>query len=167
LGARISSIFPVRSSQLLVPSFICGYDAVVTVAVKVIHTLYAADIVVAKMTLLEKKACPCPLDYPCHTFHLNIVVTIAMELVVIAHIDCCKVVPATVDAVIVVVVTFTVVDRTAADADIDCTAADFVRPHFASVVIIDSSVIVYIAVKVALTLFAMDIVVAKMALLEE
>jgi len=140
----------------LVPSFICGYDAVVTVAVKVIHTLFAADI-----------ACTYPLDYPCHTFHLNIVATIAMELVVIAHIDCCKVVPATVDAVIVVVVTFTVVDYTAADADIDCTAADFVRPHFASVVIIDSSIIVSVAVRVSLPLFAVYIVVAKMALLEE
>ena len=110
-----------RSSQSLVPSFICGYDAAVTIAVKVIHTLYAADIVVTKMTLLEKKACPCPLDYPCHTFHLNIVVTIAMELVVIAHIDCCKVVPATVAIVVNVVAADVTVDCNAADAVIDCT----------------------------------------------
>ena len=46
------------------------------------------------MALLEKKACPCPLDYPCHTFHLNIVGTAAMELVAIAHVDCYVTVPA-------------------------------------------------------------------------
>ena len=106
-----------------------------------------------KMALLEKKACPCPLDYPCHTFHLNIVVTAAMELVAIAHVDCYVTVPAD-------VATAAVVAAVAADA-VDCTAADFVGHHVAFVVIIDSSVFVAVAMKVALTLFAVDIMVAK------
>ena len=44
-------------------------------------------------------------------------------------------------------------------------AADFVSPHDAFVVIVDSAVVVAVAVKVALTLFAVDIVVVKIALL--
>ena len=99
-----------------------------------------------KMALLEKKACPCPLDYPCHTFHLNIVVTAAMELVVIAYVDCHMTVPAAVATAAVTAAA--VVAAVAADA-VDCTAADFVGHHVAFVVIIDSSV------------FAVDIMVAK------
>ena len=117
------------------------------------HTLFAGDVVVAKMALLEKKACPCPLDYPCHTLHLNIVVTVAMELVAIAHVDCYVTVPAD-------VATADVVAAVAADA-VDCTAADFVGHPVAFVVIIDSSVFVPVAIKVALTLFAVDSMVAK------
>ena len=117
------------------------------------HTLFAGYFLVTKMALLEKKACPCPLDYPCHTFHLNIVVTADMELVAIAHVDCYVTVPAD-------VATAAVVAAVAADA-VDCTAADFVGHHVAFVVIIDSSVFVAVAVKVALTLFAVDIMVAK------
>ena len=73
-----------------------------------------------------------------------------MELVAIAHVDCYVTVPAAVATAAVV----------AADA-VDCTAADFVGHHIAFVVIIDSSVFVAVAIKVALTLFAVDIMVAK------
>ena len=156
-----------RSSQSLVPSFICGCDVVGVVAVKVIDTLFAVAIVVAKMALLEKKAGACPLDYPCHTFHLNIVATITMELVVIAHVDYYVVVPATVAAVVdVIAADVTVVVATDAGAAVNCAAADFGRPPFVSIVSIDSSIIVSVVVKVALTQFAVYIGVVKMALLE-
>ena len=65
----------------------------------------------AKMALLQEKARPCPLDYPCHLFHHNFVAAVTMKLVVIAHVDYWVVVPAAI-----------------AVANIDCTAADCVDP---------------------------------------
>ena len=111
-----------------------------------------------KMALLEKKACSCPLDYPCHTYHLNIVVTAAMELVAIAHVDCYVTVLA---AVATAAVTAAVVAAAVAADAVDCTAADFAGHHVSFVVIIDSSVFVAVDMKVALTLFAVDIMVEK------
>ena len=110
-----------------------------------------------KMALLEKKACPCPLDYPCHTFHFSIVATAAKELVAIAHVDCHVTVPA---AVATAAVTAAVAAAVAADA-VDCTAAGFVGHHVTFVVIIDSSIFVAVAMNLALTLFAVDSMVAK------
>ena len=80
-----------------------------------------------------------------------------MELVAIAHVACYVTVPADVATAAVAAA---VVAAVAADA-VDCTAADFVGHHVAFVVIIDSSVFVAVAIKVALTLFAVDIMVAK------
>ena len=85
---------------------------VVAVAVKVALTLFAVDIVVVKIALLEEKAHPCSLDYPCHLFNQNFVAAVVVELVMIAHVDCCVVVPV----------------AAAAATAVDCTAADFVDP---------------------------------------
>ena len=45
---------------------------VVVVAVKVVITLFAVDIVVVNIALLEEKAHPCSLDYPCHLFNQHL-----------------------------------------------------------------------------------------------
>ena len=81
---------------------------VVAVAVKVALTLFAVDIVVVKIALLEEKAHPCSLDYPCYLFNQNFVAAVVVELVMIAHVDCCVVVP--------------VADVTATATAVDCTA---------------------------------------------
>ena len=105
------------------------------------------------MTLLVKKDCSCPLDYLCHTFRINIVLAVDMELVLIVHIDCCVVITAVVG-----------VAGTTADNAVGWAIADFVGHYVAFVVIIDSAVVAAFAVaaKETLTLFAVDIVVTKM-----
>ena len=81
---------------------------------------------------------------------------LSLYLLTIAHVDCC------------VVVTDDVIVADGANVDaIDCSAADFVGLHVAFVLIFDSAVGGAVAVKVAPTLFALDIVVVDMALLEE
>jgi len=77
-------------------AFVVSMDSavVVDVAVMVVLVLLVEDIVVAKMALLEEKARPYLLKYSCHPLHPNFVATVAMELVAIAHMDCCVAVPA-------------------------------------------------------------------------
>ena len=84
---------------------IIDFAAVVDVAVKVVLTLFAVDIVIVKIALLE-----CSLDYPCHLFHQNFVAAVVVELVMIAHVDCWVVV------------------HVAAATAVDCDVADFVDP---------------------------------------
>ena len=85
---------------------------VVAVAVKVVLTLFAVNIVVIKIALLEEKTHPCSLDYPCHLFNQKFVAAVVVELVMIAHVDCWVVVHV----------------AAAAATAVDCTAADFVDP---------------------------------------
>ena len=49
----------------------------VDVVVKVALTLFVVDIVMVKIALLEGKAHPCSMDYPCHLFHQHFVAAVA------------------------------------------------------------------------------------------